>query len=98
MTTCNMKKTILCFALVTLPLTAQVSRPVVDTPIAANNPSGTALADHKIVPNDLLSVAVFGEPEVSMPTVRVGTDGTIDVPLLKDKLQVAGLWPRELGS
>ena len=95
MTTWNMKKNILCFVLGTLPLAAQVSRPVVDTPIAATN-QATTLPEHKIVPNDLLSIAVFDEPQVSRPLVRVGPEGTIDMPLLKDKLRVEGLWPREL--
>jgi polysaccharide biosynthesis/export protein len=97
MTAWKLKITTLCFVLGTLPLSAQVSRPVVDTPIAANNPT-TSLPDHKIVPNDLLAVAVFDEPEVSRPAVRVGTDGTIVMPLLKDKVNVAGLEPRELAD
>jgi polysaccharide export outer membrane protein len=98
MTAWKIKKITLCFALGTLPLLAQVySRPVVDTPIAATS-STTSLPDHAIVPNDLLSVSVFDEPEASRPSVRVGTDGTIVMPLLKDKLKVDGLQPLELAD
>src|ERR1700722_2385238 len=97
MTAWNLKKVTLCFVLGALPLLGQVSRPVVDTPIAANNPT-TSLPDHKIVANDLLAVAVFDEPQVSRPAVRVGTDGTIEMPLLKDKVHVEGLWPGELAA
>ncbi len=84
---------ILVFAVSSLP--AQVSRPVVDTVVAA--PSGTSsLPDHQIVPNDLISISVFDEPEVSKPAVRVGMDGTIVIPTLANRLHVEGLLPREV--
>jgi polysaccharide export outer membrane protein len=76
---------------------AQVSRPVVDTPIAATVPN-TTLPDRKVLPNDLLSIVVFDEPEVSRPAVRVGSDGTIIIPVLPKPLAVAGLLPREIES
>lgn len=76
---------------------AQVSRPVVDTPIAATAPN-TTLPDRKVLPNDLLSIVVFDEPEVSRPAVRVGSDGTIIIPVLPKPLAVAGLLPREIES
>jgi len=74
---------------------AQVSRPVVDTPIAAPAPN-TALPDRKVAPNDLLSITVFDEPEVSRPAVRVGSDGTVIIPVLPKPLAVVGLLPREI--
>jgi polysaccharide export outer membrane protein len=76
---------------------AQVSRPVVDTPIAAAGPN-TTLPDRKVLPNDLLSIVVFGEPEVSRPAVRVGSDGTVVIPVLPKPVSVAGLLPREIES
>ncbi len=91
----NLKKVTLCFVVGVLPLVGQVSRPVVDTPIAANNPT-TSLPDHKIVPNDLLTISVFDEPGVSRPAARVAADGTIIMPLLKEPVHAAGLLPREL--
>lgn len=77
----------------TLPALAQV-RPVVDTPSAAP-PVTTSLPDHKIVPDDLLAVSVYDEPELSR-NVRVGKDGLIAMPMLKSGLRVEGLLPREL--
>ncbi|HEY4085418.1 MAG TPA: polysaccharide biosynthesis/export family protein [Bryobacteraceae bacterium] len=73
----------------------QVSRPVVDTRIAAQSTS-SALPDRKVAPNDLLSITVFDEPEVSRPAVRVGSDGTVIIPVLPKPLSVAGLLPREI--
>jgi polysaccharide biosynthesis/export protein len=88
-----MIRTALFLALGILPLSGQV-RPVTDTVIAAPNAT-PSLPDHKIVPNDLLSIMVYDEPDLSKP-VRVGTDGTIVMSLLKDSLQVEGLLPRQL--
>lgn len=69
-------------------------RPVVDTPVSAPA-STTSLPDHKIVPDDLIAVSVYDEPELSR-NVRVGKDGTIVMPILKDGLRVEGLLPRQL--
>jgi polysaccharide biosynthesis/export protein len=57
--------------------------------------SGSVLPDHKISPNDLIQISVFDEPQLSKST-RVGSDGTIVMPLLKGGLRVEGLLPREL--
>jgi polysaccharide export outer membrane protein len=54
-----------------------------------------SLPDHKILPNDLLSSSVYDEPELSR-NLRVDPDGKITVPQLTDKLQAAGLMPREI--
>jgi polysaccharide export outer membrane protein len=88
------KKQILLLALGTVPLWGQISRPVVDTPIAA--PATTTMPDHKVVPNDLLSVTVFDEPELTRPAIRVGEDGTIVMPELTNRQKVEGLLPREI--
>ena len=71
MTTLHIRRKALLFVLGTLPLLGQVSRPVIDTVVAAPTVT-TTLPDHKLVPNDLVSVSVFDEPEVSKPAVRVG--------------------------
>ncbi len=81
--------------LLALPVLAQVSHPVVDTVVAAPSNS-SSLPDHKIVPNDLLAINVFDEPELSKPAIRVSEDGTLVLPLLTRRFKVEGLMPREL--
>jgi polysaccharide export outer membrane protein len=54
-----------------------------------------SLPDHKILPNDLLSVVVYDEPELSR-SVRVDPDGKIAMPQLTEKLQAAGTMPRDI--
>jgi polysaccharide export outer membrane protein len=78
-------------------LMAQVSRPVVNTPVAVQSATST-LPDHPVVPNDLLSIQVFDEPQVSRPAARVAEDGTIVIPVLPKPLQIAGLLPREIAT
>ena len=53
------------------------------------------LPAQKIRPNDLVGVSVYGEPDLTR-TVRVGADGTIRLPMLKDKVKADGLMPEEL--
>jgi polysaccharide export outer membrane protein len=77
----------------TVPVNSQAITGVTPmNPAAAN--SGV-LPEHKIVPNDQLSVSVFGEPNLSK-SVRVSSDGTIAMPLLQSAVRVEGLLPREL--
>jgi polysaccharide export outer membrane protein len=70
---------------------APASTPVASTPVA----STPSLPDHKILPNDLLSISVYGEPELSK-NVRVDADGKIEMPQLTEKLQAGGLMPRDI--
>ena len=51
-----------------------------------------------MAPNDLLSIQVFDEPQVSRPSVRVGTDGTVIIPTVPKPVLVSGLLPREIES
>jgi polysaccharide biosynthesis/export protein len=69
----------------------QTRPPVIDQQLAgvANLPA------HKIEPNDLIGLAVYDAPELTR-TVRVGSDGTIDLPLLREHLQAEGTLPSEL--
>jgi polysaccharide export outer membrane protein len=78
---------------VVLPVAAQV-RPVIDTNMTAPA-ANTSLPDHPIVPNDLLSIMVYDEPGLSK-TARVSADGTIQMPVLKDPINVTGLLPRDV--
>jgi polysaccharide biosynthesis/export protein len=56
--------------------------------------AGTNLPAQKIGPNDLLAVSVYDAPEFSR-TVRVGADGMIRLPMLKQRIHVEALMPAE---
>jgi len=56
---------------------------------AANLPA------QRIGANDLLAVSVYGAPELTR-TVRVAPDGTIRLPMVKQRIQAQGLLPAEL--
>lgn len=60
------------------------------SPIAANDP------DYKIGPQDVLTVNVWKEPDVSRE-VPVRPDGKISLPLLND-VEAAGLTPMQLAN
>jgi polysaccharide biosynthesis/export protein len=58
--------------------------------------SGTAnLPVQKVGPNDLIGVSVYDSPELTR-TIRVGSDGRIRLPMLKQAIQAAGKMPDEL--
>lgn len=46
-------------------------------------------------PSDVIAVTVFREPELSVPSVPVGSDGTISLPLI-GTLKVEGMTPEQL--
>lgn len=52
-------------------------------------------AGYRVGPGDVLQIAVWKEPEASVPSVVVRADGKISVPLIKE-IEVAGLTPAEL--
>jgi len=56
---------------------------------AANLPA------QRIGANDLIAVSVYGAPELTR-TIRVGPDGTIRLPMVKQRIQAQGLLPAEL--
>jgi len=53
------------------------------------------LPAQKIGANDLISVEVYNAPEMSK-TIRVGGDGFIRLPMLKERIRVEGLLPPEV--
>lgn len=58
--------------------------------------SGEAdLPAETVGPNDLLGVAVYDSPELTRP-VRVDDDGAIRLPMVKQPIQVEGLYPAEI--
>src|SRR5215471_200516 len=48
-----------------------------------------------IGPSDLIAVSVYGAPELTF-TVRIGDDGRIRLPMLKQKIEADGLMPADL--
>lgn len=59
------------------------------------DPSAANLPAQKIGGNDLLAVSVYDSPELTR-TVRVGADGAIRLPMLKQRIKVEGLMPVEV--
>lgn len=53
--------------------------------------------NYEIGPGDVLSVVVYEEPGMSVPTVAVGADGTIGVPLI-GSVVAQGKTPTQLGA
>ena len=58
---------------------------------------GANLPAQKIGANDLIAVSVYDSPELSR-TIRVGADGAIRLPMLKQKIKAEGLLPGALES
>src|SRR5580704_11689870 len=57
--------------------------------------TGTNLPSMAIGPNDLLQIAVYQSPELS-GTVRVDSQGYIQIPMVERQIDAWGLYPREL--
>lgn len=72
------------------PDAAKPVAPATSSPVAANDP------DYKIGPQDVLTITVWKEPEVSRE-VPVRPDGKISLPLLND-VEAAGLTPMQLAN
>jgi len=73
----------ICVAAAQQPL-----RPVPDT-------GGANLPAQRVGPNDLIGVSVYDAPELSR-TVRVGSDGMMRLPMLKQPIKAQGLMPGDL--
>ncbi len=52
------------------------------TPVLAASSTRQPLGEYMISPGDIISVRVFGEPDLSLSGIRVPTDGHISYPLL----------------
>jgi len=65
-------------------------RPIVSIPMDSTN-----LPVQKVGIDDLLGVSVYDSPELTR-TVRVSSDGTIRLPMMKQRIQVAGLFPADV--
>jgi polysaccharide export outer membrane protein len=80
---------ILCFSLMAFAALAQTPAPRQQPEQGANLPA------QPVGPNDLLSVSVYGEPDLSR-TVRVGADGYFRLPMLKQRVKAQSLLPAEI--
>src|SRR5208283_4769196 len=72
--------------------------------LAQQQPSGRAatipeqganLPAQAVGPNDLIAVSVYDAPELSR-TIRIGADGMIRLPMLKQQIKAEGLYPADL--
>jgi len=55
----------------------------------------TNLPAQKLGPGDLLAISVYDSPELTR-TIRVGADGAIRLPMMKQLIQVQGMMPGEV--
>jgi polysaccharide export outer membrane protein len=65
--------------------------------LAQNSSTIANLPAQKISANDLVAIAVYAAPELTR-TIRVGEDGAIRVPMLKQRIPAEGLMPAQLES
>lgn len=92
---------VICLILGTIGLNAQVlSSPgttVYSGPTITELNPATNLPIQKLGAEDLVALSVYDSPEFSR-TVRIGTDGTIRLPMLKSAIHVEGLLPDEAAT
>lgn len=90
--TINFKQLFLSLSvLVTLAAAQQTGRQLVMSPPT----DSTNLPMQKIGPDDLIGITVYDAPELTR-TARVATDGTIRLPMLKQRIKIAGLFPSDV--
>jgi polysaccharide biosynthesis/export protein len=58
-------------------------------------PDGANLPAQKIGPRDLIAIQVYDSPELTR-TVRIGADGFMRLPMLKQRVKAEGLMPGDL--
>jgi len=81
---------LLTLLIVSTVLLAQPSTRDARLPLETGN-----LPAQKIGPRDLVAIQVYDSPELTR-TVRVGADGMIRLPMLKQRIKAEGLMPNEL--
>jgi polysaccharide export outer membrane protein len=85
-------------ALLTLVFTLSAQSPtVLSRPPVSVEPASTNLPAQRIGPDDLIGLSVYDSPEFTR-TIRVGPDGAIRLPMLKQRVKADGLMPGELES
>src|ERR1051326_615105 len=80
---------LLTLTILYLPLVYSQVRTNIAAEATANLPA------QKIGPRDLIAVQVYDSPELSR-SLRVGADGTVRMPMVKQRIQAEGLMPAEL--
>lgn len=73
---------------------AQIPTVLARPPVSVE-PATTNLPAQRIGPDDLIGLSVYDSPEFTR-TIRVGPDGTLRLPMLKQRIKVDGLMPSEL--
>ena len=68
---------------------AQPARRAIPEVLGANLPS------QPVGPNDLIAVSVYDAPELSR-TIRIGADGFLALPMVKQRIKASGLYPADL--
>jgi polysaccharide biosynthesis/export protein len=68
---------------------AQPARRAIPEVLGANLPS------QPVGPNDLIAVSVYDAPELSR-TIRIGADGFLALPMVKQRIKANGLYPADL--
>lgn len=92
-----MKRTIFAFLLILTSLTAWSQTTSTTAQPAAPPKAATDDPSYVIGAEDLLSVTVWKEPDVSNPSVPVRPDGKVSLPLLGD-VEAAGKTPSQLAD
>ena len=80
-----------------LAAAAAAQQPNPSNPNRANSlpEAGANLPAQSIGPNDLIAISIYDAPELSR-TIRVGADGFIRLPMLKQRIKADGLYPSDL--
>jgi len=78
-----------------LPLAAQSADPARPSYAAPDLNANSNLPIQKLGPEDLISIQVYDAPELAR-TIRIAADGTIRLPMLKEKIRVQGLFPSDI--
>ena len=82
----------------TLALALPAQTPtVLSRPPVSVEPASTNLPAQRIGPDDLVGLSVYDSPEFTR-TIRVGPDGWIRLPMLKQRINADGLMPNQLES
>jgi polysaccharide biosynthesis/export protein len=77
---------------IALAQTSSQNRPIIPAPA---EPIGVNLPAQIIGADDMITLSVYDSPEFSR-SIRVGPDGMIRMPMLKQKIKAQGLLPSEL--
>jgi polysaccharide export outer membrane protein len=85
---------VLLVAGITLAADAQTPTVLARPPVSVE-PASTNLPAQRIGPDDLIGLSVYDSPEFTR-TIRVGPDGNLRLPMLKQRVKADGLMPSEL--